>query len=124
MKTYTKTTCSILAALFALQATLTAQTQAPEIPANEAVSPPKKLSAHLKLCALLGLKVGSVYEFRLNGNSEFHYWEVSSLGDNGWILAKDSSPSKTWVNLSQIISITPVPGHFNGTRPKKADPRK
>lgn len=65
-------------------------------------------SKHLKLCAQLGLKVGRTYEFMLTGNEEVHYWQIRSLGANGWILAKDSRYPATWVNLSQVIAIIPL----------------
>jgi hypothetical protein len=123
MKTYTKTTRSILAALFALQATLTAQHQATENPAVLTLPPPKKLTGHLKLCAMLGLKANARYEFLLVGN-EVHDYEIRSLGANGWILTKGYNYPDAWVNLSQVISVTPIPTKFTETRPKKADPRK
>lgn len=65
-------------------------------------------SKHLKLCAQLGLRVGGRYEFMLTGNDEVHYWEIRSLGADGWILARDSRYSATWVNLAQVIAITPI----------------
>lgn len=79
-------------------------------PAAEAESAPAPASnkRHLELCEMLGLQVGRTYEFMLTGNNELHYWQVRSLGAKGWILAKDSRYPATWVNLSQVIAVTPL----------------
>ena len=112
MKTYL-----LLAAL--VLATPAAIAQAPASEPAPLAAPAKANNRHLKLCAMLGLKVGLTYEFLLTGNEEIHFWEVRSLGANGWILARDSRSPATWVNLSQIIAITPIITKESPLRPKK-----
>lgn len=111
MKTYQKLAMMTLVSWSLAQApALLAQSPAAEQEPEAAKAPAAASSKHLKLCAQLGLKVGRTYEFMLTGNEEVHYWQVRSLGENGWILAKDSRYPATWVNLSQVIAITPLTG--------------
>jgi hypothetical protein len=95
-----------------------AESPAGEI-AMDSVSAPVEANPHKALCATLGLRVGGTYEFMLSGNNEIHYWQIRSLGANGWILTKDSRHPATWVNLSQIIAITPLNVRPGEERPKK-----
>lgn len=74
---------------------------------------------HLKLCEMLGLQVGRTYEFRLSDNDGVHYWQIRSLGADGWILARDANSSGTWVNLSQVIAVTALPTPKAAERPMK-----
>ena len=123
MKTYQRLAALTLVAWATAQTTPAVLAQAPASePAPEAAEAPAPAAAtskHLRLCAQLGLKVGGRYEFLLTGNEEVHYWEIRSLGANGWVLAKDSRYPATWVNLSQVIAITPFNGTAAGERPKK-----
>jgi hypothetical protein len=124
MKTYQRLAALTLVAWATAQTTPTVLAQAPASdPAPEAAkTPAAATNKHLKLCAQLGLKVGGRYEFLLTGNEELHYWEIRSLGANGWILAKDSLHPATWVNLSHVIAITPFSNNAaSGERPKKAN---
>ncbi len=120
MKTYQKLASIAVVAWAAAQTTLTAQAESAEIappaeePAAAAVTNP-----HLALCAMLGLQVCRSYEFMLTGNQEIHYWTIRSLGANGWILAKDTRYPATWVNLSQIIAVSPLIFKMSEERPKK-----
>ncbi len=113
MKTFSKIPWAAVAVLLSTSLPVSAQV-ADEPAAAEAASEPAPsaaaaTSAHQKLCAMLGLKVGGRYVFQLEGNDEYHFWEVKSLGGNGWILAKDSLSEATWVNLSGIVAIKPIP---------------
>ncbi|RYD42007.1 MAG: hypothetical protein EOP85_11820 [Verrucomicrobiaceae bacterium] len=118
-------TCQRLAALILVACATPSALSQPsgETETSPAAAPAKaETTKHRRLCAQLGLKVGGRYEFMLTGNEEVHYWEVRSLGANGWILTKDSRYPATWVNLSQVIAITPF--HNNAapeTRPVKAN---
>ena len=111
MKTYQKLTSMAVVAWATAQTSLTvrAESVADEpLAAKAATAAPAATNRHLKLCAMLGLKVGRTYEFMLTGNDQVHYWQIRSLGANGWILAKDSRYPATWVNLSQVIAVTPL----------------
>ncbi|RYD22589.1 MAG: hypothetical protein EOP88_07465 [Verrucomicrobiaceae bacterium] len=111
MKTYRKITATTLmaCAMAFTSPTLPAQAAEEETAPEAARAPAASATTkHLKLCAQLGLKVGRTYEFMLTGNEEVHYWQIRSLGESGWILAKDSRYPATWVNLSQVIAITPL----------------
>jgi hypothetical protein len=68
---------------------------------------------------MLGLKVGRTYEFRLSHHDGVHYWQIRSLGADGWILARDANSSGTWVNLSQVIAVTALPTPKSAERPIK-----
>jgi len=120
MKTYPGLAGAALAAFLSTGLPASAQQAAPE-PAEEAAPTPAATNAHLQLCSMLGIRVGGRYEFQLGGG-ELHYWEVRSLGANGWILAKDSRFNATWVNLSQVISVTNIPKP-NAPRPEKPNRR-
>lgn len=87
-----------------VSALLPAQSPEAAVPAKAAAAPKTK---HVRLCEQLGLKVGKQYVIRLEAE-KFHYYQVRSLGANGWVLMKDSNSSNIWLNLSQVISITPV----------------
>lgn len=80
---------------------------------------PSATNAHLRLCAMLGLKEGRTYMFRIASTDNVHYWTVRSLGARGWILARDSYTTETWVNLSQVISVTPIASRTSAERPAK-----
>jgi hypothetical protein len=111
MKTYQKLASMAVVAWAAAQTSLTvrAESAADEpLAAKAATVAPAATNRHLKLCAMLGLKVGRTYEFMITGNEGVHYWQIRSLGANGWILAKDSRYPATWVNLSQVIAVTPL----------------
>lgn len=88
-----------------VSALLPAQSPDSGVPSKAAAAPKSK---HVRLCEQLGLKVGKQYIVRLEAE-KFHYYQVRSLGANGWILVKDSNSSNIWLNLSQVISITPAP---------------
>jgi hypothetical protein len=122
MKTYQKLASMGVVAWAAAQTTLIvrAESTASE-PAAETAPPVVETNRHLMLCAMLGLKVGSNYEFMLTGNDGLHYWQIVSLGGNGWILARDSRYPATWVNLSQVIAVTPIPLRPGEERPKKSN---
>ena len=79
---------------------------------------------HQALCAQLGLKVGGTYEFMIAGGEQIHYWTVRSLGANGWILAKDSRYSSTWVNLSQVTAVTPLSLRAKSTAERPLKPNR
>ncbi len=81
----------------------------------------EKSNSHLKLCAQLGLKVGRTYEMMSFNNEEVHYWTIRSLGGRGWILVEDSRHSETWLNLSQLIAVTPVTFKPSPARPEKSN---
>jgi len=124
MKTYQKLTSMVVLAWAVSQGSTIVSAQPAPLEAADAakiapVAEAAPSSKHLKLCAMLGLKVGRTYEFMLTGNEEIHYWQVVSLGGNGWILAKDSRYPATWVNLSQVIAITQLPLTKQAERPKK-----
>jgi hypothetical protein len=122
MKTYQKLTSMVVLAWAVTQGAthVLAQPEPPAVAAESApAAEPAPTSKHLKLCAMLGLKVGRTYEFLLTGNEEIHYWQIRSLGEDGWILAKDARYPATWVNLSQVIAITPLPITRQAERPKK-----
>lgn len=122
MKTYQKLASMAVVAWAATQTSLTVRAESPASePTAETAPPPEKTNGHLRLCAMLGLTVGSRYEFMLSGNEELHYWQVVSLGANGWILAKDSRYPATWVNLSQVTAVTRLPTNPVGERPKKTN---
>lgn len=91
------------------------------VPTAEAAKAPAVVPStrHLKLCEMLGLKVGRTYQFRLSANDGVHYWQVRSLGTDGWILARDANSSGTWVNLSQVIAVTALPTPKSAERPMK-----
>ncbi len=116
-------------ALFAASAILLASPALlAESPARDATAETSREPAaaarnkHQKLCDQLGLYVGSRYEFMLTGNDEVHYWEIRSLGANGWIQVRDSRYLVTWVNLSQIIAISKISSSpASEARPKKAN---
>lgn len=105
------------------QSPLTIRADSPNESAEETapVAPPVKLNRHLALCAMLGLQVGRTYEFVISDNTDVHYWTIRSLGDKGWILVKDSRYPATWVNLSQVIAVTPIFFNESSERPKKAN---
>ena len=86
-------------------------------PAAE-VTPPAT-NNHLKLCEMLGLKEGRTYEFIISNNEDVHYWTIRSLGARGWILVKDSRYPATWLNLSQVIAVTPIGLNPAAERAKK-----
>lgn len=88
-----------------------------DAPAAEAAS--QKTSAHLRLCEQLGLKVGQTYVFLIEGNDEYHYWTIRSLGARGWVLVSDSIHPKTWLNLSRVIAVTPAFLNSPEERPRK-----
>ncbi len=120
MKTYQKLASIAAVAWATAQTSLNVQAEsATDEPAAEMAPAPAVTTPHLALCAMLGLQVGRTYEFMLTGNEEVHYWTIRSLGANGWILAKDSRYPATWVNLSQVIAITPLPLKLSEERPKK-----
>ncbi len=123
MKIHQKSTLLAALAFGIAQTPLNVRAEAaPEAAAEAApVAPPTKITRHLALCAMLGLQVGRTYEFVISNNNDVHYWTIRSLGDKGWILARDSRYAATWVNLSQVIAVTPV--YFNEAteRPKKAN---
>jgi hypothetical protein len=122
MKTYQKLASITAMAWATANTSLTVRAEsATTEPTAEMVPAPVETNPHLTLCAMLGLKVGRTYEFMLTGNEEVHYWTIRSLGANGWILAKDSRYPATWVNLSQIIAVTPLPVRLAQERPKKAN---
>jgi hypothetical protein len=109
MKTYQKLTLLAVVAWATAQTSPTARAESvPSDPleAKATATAPAATNRHLKLCAMLGLKVGRTYEFMLSGNDQVHYWQVRSLGANGWILAKDARYPATWVNLSQVTAVT------------------
>lgn len=99
----------------------TASEQAANATSHQDVSAlaPEMISKHLRLCAQLGLKVGRTYEFMIFNNEEVHYWTIRSLGANGWILVKDSRHLETWLNLSQVIAVSPAYLSAPEERPKK-----
>jgi hypothetical protein len=126
MKTYQKLASMAVVAWAAAQSTLIVRAEtAASGPVAETAPAPEPAPAagkrHLELCAMLGLKVGRTYEFMLTGNEQFHYWQIRSLGANGWILAKDARYPATWVNLSQVIAVTPIDPKPAAERPKKAN---
>ena len=112
MKTFSKIPWAAVAVLLSMSLPVSAQVAdepaAAEAASEPTPSAPAATSAHQKLCAMLGLKVGERYVFQLGGNDEYHFWEVKSLGGSGWILARDSQSAATWVNLSRITAITPI----------------
>lgn len=131
MKTYRKPT---ILAVLAVASALSSLTVRADPAADESMTAPPPDAAveedsaaaasakkrHLALCAMLGLKVGGTYEFMIAGNEEVHYWKIPSLGNHGWILARDSRHAATWVNLSRVIAVTPVNMRMSATeRPLK-----
>ena len=124
MNLISKTSCAIASALVILQGAALSQPAAMPENAEAAASAPAAAGAnkHLKLCQMLGLKVNSRYEFMIAGN-EYHYWEVRSLGANGWIQVRDSRHASSWVNLSQVIAVTPFNFNLAETRPEKRGAR-
>ncbi len=123
MKTYQRLAAITLVACATASISPALLAQSPEDESAPEAAPARAAAAtspHLKLCAQLGLRVGGRYEFLLTGNEEVHYWEIRSLGANGWILTKDSRYPSTWVNLSQVIAITP----FNNNAPAEERPKK
>lgn len=121
MKTYPKLALAAVA-LILLQSPAFTQS-VPEAVKEAEISTPAKLTRHQKLCAQLGLRVNGRYEFRLTGD-QVHYYEIRSLGANGWILAKGYNYPDAWVNLSQVISVTLVPSKAFVARPAKPNERK
>lgn len=91
-----------------------------EAPALAAAAP----TPHQALCAQLGLRVGRTYEFMIAGGEQIHYWTIRSLGANGWILAKDSRYSSTWVNLSQVTAVTPLSLKTKSTSERPLKPNR
>lgn len=86
----------------------------------EAAAAPTPKTKHQRLCATLGLTVNGRYEFRLSPEKVFYY-EVKSLGSNGWVLMKGFQFPDRWVNLSQVIAITPIPVFANDPRMLRQD---
>lgn len=126
MKTTHKFTVMAVLIWAAMQTPIKLNAETTEIPVNpETVTQaapevvPAKTNPHLKLCEMLGLRVGLTYEFMIEGNSDVHYWTIRSLGGRGWIFVKDSRYPATWVNLSRIVAVSPVNARFTPERPKK-----
>lgn len=92
---------------FALTPTLSANPAAPA-PKSAAKAAPKKKTPHQKLCAMLGLEPGKRYEMLLQPGN-MYYYQVKELGANGWVKMQgfNNAPDQ-WVNLSQVISISPI----------------
>ena len=87
--------------------------------AETTAAAPARSNPHLRLCAQLGLKAGRTYEFMIFNNEEVHYWTILSLGAKGWIRVKDSRHPESWLNLSQVIAVTPVTFSAAPERPRK-----
>lgn len=124
-----KTNSRIARAILAMILTATPVLSAPEKEGAEAsgaaaaeIAPVLTGTDHQKLCKMLGIVVGGRYEFLLGGN-EIHYWEIRSLGANGWILCRDSRYYTTWVNISNVVSVTRI-SKASQPRPEKRGERK
>lgn len=120
---------SVIAVLLALSPTLPAkprvdqETAAKKEVSAEVGGPDSAKAAaaktkHLRLCAQLGIVVNARYEFLL-APEKIYYYEVKSLGANGWILVKGFNYPDTWVNLSQVISVTRITANQQNEKAKE-----